>query len=63
MPATAPTSRFAFRATPTDLAHLASIAAALREAGESFATRTDAMRHALEEAAAALAVPSKASRP
>ena len=60
MPATE--TRLAFRATPADLAHLAAVAEALREAGNTFATRTDAFRHALQDAAAALVV-AKVARP
>lgn len=56
-------TRFAFRATATDLANLSAIAAALREAGAVFTTRSDAMRHALEKAATALPPTPKAARP
>lgn len=44
--------RFAFRATAEDFANLTAIAAALRTAGQPFANRTDALRHALRTAAA-----------
>ena len=48
-------NRLAFRATPTDLANLAAIATALRNAGgQPFINRTDAMRYSLEAAARAL---------
>lgn len=44
--------RFAFRATAEDLANLTAIASALRTAGQPFANRTDALRHALRTTAA-----------
>ena len=50
--------RLAFRATTTDLHNLAVIATGLRATGQTFANRTDAIRHALAMMAAAFAVPS-----
>ena len=49
--------RLTIRATPEDMAHLATIGAALRAQGVNFATRTAAVRHALATVAAAVAVP------
>ena len=46
--------RLAFRFTADDLHHLAVIATGLRAAGDTFANRTDALRHALTLAAAAV---------
>jgi hypothetical protein len=46
------TGRFAFRATPEDIARLETIAVAMRAGGEVFATRTDALRKSLEIVAA-----------
>lgn len=52
-------TRLTIRATDEDLAHLASIASALCAAGQPFANRTDALRHALRTTAAAMtAVPA-----
>ena len=39
------------RATPADLANLATIATRLRESGETFATKTAAVQYALRVAA------------
>lgn len=47
------TERLAFRFTQTDRAQLAAIANGLRAAGDTFANKTDALRHALTMAAAA----------
>ena len=46
--------RLAFRFTAADLDRLAVIATGLRAAGHTFANRTDALRHSLELAAAAV---------
>lgn len=45
--------RLTIRADETDLAHLATIGAALRAQGVPFATRTAAIKHALRIVAAA----------
>lgn len=55
--------RLAFRATTTDLHNLAAIATGLQASGQTFANRTDAMRHALATVAAALAAPSVETAP
>lgn len=47
--------RLAFRFTAADLDRLAIIATGLRAAGDTFANRTDALRHALKLAATAAA--------
>jgi len=39
--------RFAWRATATDLAHIETIAAALRANGHPFCTRADVIRYCL----------------
>ena len=44
--------RFAFRAQPTDIHAIETIAGALRSTGMPFATRTDAVRFCLEAVAA-----------
>jgi len=44
-------TRFAFRATPRDLLNIQNIANAMRDAGLTFTTRTDAIRLCLEVAA------------
>ena len=46
--------RLAFRFTADDLDQLAVIAGGLRAAGRPFANRSDALRHALKLAAAAV---------
>lgn len=45
-------ARFAFRSTPDDLANIELIANALRDAGQTFTTRSDAIRLCLKLAAA-----------
>ena len=45
-------ARFTFRSTPEDLQNIETIANALRDAGRTFTTRTDAIRLCLEVAAA-----------
>ena len=45
-------ARFTFRSTPEDLQNIETIANALRGAGRTFITRTDAIRLCLEVAAA-----------
>ncbi len=45
-------ARFAFRSTPEDLANIEHIANALRDAGQTFTTRSDAIRLCLKLAAA-----------
>jgi hypothetical protein len=44
-------TRFAFRTTPRDLLNIEILANALRDAGRTFTTRTDAIRLCLEAAA------------
>jgi len=50
------TERLAFRFTQIDRDSLAVIANGLRAAGDTYANKTDALRHALKLAAAAAAV-------
>lgn len=52
MPATE--RRLAFRFTSDDIRNLATIATGLRAAGDTYANRTDALRHSLKLAAAAV---------
>jgi len=49
-------TRLAIRARPADLHNLDAIANGLRHAGRTFATRTDALRHALATVAATFPV-------
>ena len=53
--------RLAFRFTAADLDRLAVIATGLRAAGDTFANRTDALRHALALAASATAAAAAAA--
>ena len=55
-------TRLVLRATPDDLANVARIADLMRGAGHSFATRTDAVRHALAVTAAAMSGSVKATQ-
>ncbi len=48
-------TRLAIRARPADLHNLDAIATGLRIAGRTYATRTDALRHALATVAATFA--------
>lgn len=54
---TIPDYKLALRPTVADMAHLDTIAASLRATGKPYATRSDAMRHALATVAAAADVP------
>ena len=54
--------RLTIRADATDLAHLATIGAALRAQGVPFATRTAAIKHALATVAAAVAASTAGNR-
>ena len=54
---TIPNARLAMRPTPADLTNLDAIAVALRAAGQPYATRSDAIRHALATIAASVSAP------
>ena len=54
---TIPHARLAIRPTQADLANLDAIAAVLRAAGTPYATRSDAIRHALATIAASMSAP------
>ncbi len=63
---TIPDYKLALRPTVADMAHLDAIAAALRATGKPYATRSDALRHALRVVASAVspapAAPTAAPR-
>ena len=63
---TLPNYKLALRPTAADMAALDTIAAALRATGKPYATRSDALRHALKVVASAVsaspAVPVAAPR-
>jgi hypothetical protein len=50
------------RPSDDDLTYLAAIGAALRSQGQTFATKTDSIRHALKVAAAGVAMPNEVAQ-